>query len=274
MLTFNMLLKSEGIDPATVRLVRHQDKRFPGRPTPYQLWRAGDGRFETYQRLQAKKRFQENDILAVFVVPPANDTLFVGLYLVEGIGTVPEGTLCPIAQDNENARDLLFYDFAADLRLSRYAGLLVVDWGKGFKSWVQWAGRQDKPVLEIRKAIVEPEFPGFREFRWDVADIEAVPYGWREALRAVNGVYLLVCKETGKQYIGSAYGQDGLWSRFLEYARTGHGGNIELKRRGHASYQVSVLEVVAPSASQDEVLRIEGLWKEKLGTRLHGLNEN
>jgi hypothetical protein len=43
MLTFNAILRHEGLDPAGIRLARHQDTRRPGRPTAYQLWRADDG---------------------------------------------------------------------------------------------------------------------------------------------------------------------------------------------------------------------------------------
>lgn len=45
-------------------------------------------------------------------------------------------------------------------RLSDYAGHLIIDWGRGFRSWVQRADRQDKPVLEIRKEVREQPFPG------------------------------------------------------------------------------------------------------------------
>lgn len=274
MLTFNTVLQCEGIAPASVRLVRHQDNRYPGRPTPYALWRAGDGRFNTYQRIQSRNVFSVGDLLAVFVATPVNDTLFVGMYAVDGIGAVPEGAMCPIAQQDEDVTDCHFYDLRPDDRLGRYHGLLVIDWGAGFRSWVQRAERQDKPVLEIRKVITDPAFPGFREFRCDVGEVEAIPFGWREALRSVNGVYVLVCQDSGKQYVGSAYGQDGLWGRLIEYARTGHGGNAELRRRGPARYQVGVLEVMPKTASLEEVIRAEGHWKDKLGTRLHGLNEN
>ena len=46
MISFNSLLRAESIDPATVKLVRHQDKRISGRPTPYQLWKMPDGSFD------------------------------------------------------------------------------------------------------------------------------------------------------------------------------------------------------------------------------------
>ena len=70
MLTFNTILRCEGIDPASVRLVRHQDTRGPG-PSPYELWRANDGRFEQYQRLQKEPvNFGVGHLLASFVAHP------------------------------------------------------------------------------------------------------------------------------------------------------------------------------------------------------------
>jgi hypothetical protein len=90
-------------------------------------------------------------------------------------------------------------------------------------------------------------------------------------LRAVKGVYLLVCPDTGKQYVGSAKGDDSLWGRFTEYARTGHGGNVELIQRGRRNYLVSVLEVVNSDLG---IERVEEAWKQKLMTRKFGLNKN
>jgi hypothetical protein len=98
-----------------------------------------------------------------------------------------------------------------------------------------------------------------------------VPLAWQEVLKSVKGVYLLVCNETGKQYVGSAKGDESLWGRFLEYAKTGHGGNVELKRRGRGRYQVTVLEVVN---SDTGIERVEEAWKQKLMTRKFGLNRN
>lgn len=82
---------------------------------------------------------------------------------------------------------------------------------------------------------------------------------------------MLTCNETGKQYVGSAKGDESLWGRFVEYAKTGHGGNFELKRRGRRQYQVTVLEVVN---SDTGIERVEEAWKKKLMTRKFGLNKN
>ena len=44
MLTFNTILRHENIEPKNVRLVRHQNNDAVLGRTPYDLWRAGDGR--------------------------------------------------------------------------------------------------------------------------------------------------------------------------------------------------------------------------------------
>lgn len=269
MLTFNSILENEGLDPKSVRLVRHQDTRL-GRATPYNLWRSGDGRFELYQQLQSRKVFDIGGFLASFVATPSNDTLFVGLYRVEGIGKVPPGTTDPSTGKKPGIGEN-FYRIRRESRLTDYIGHLTIEWGPAFRAWVQRAKSQNKPVNEIRAEAREEPFPGFTEFRWDVNEIQSVPLAWQEVLKAVKGVYLLVCKESGKQYVGSAKGDESLWGRFVEYARTGHGGNMELRRCGRRNYQVTVLEVVNSDAG---IERVEEAWKRKLLTRQFGLNRN
>jgi hypothetical protein len=41
-----------------------------------------------------------------------------------------------------------------------------------------------------------------------------------------------------------------------------------------SDYQVSVLEVAASSVSTEELMKLEGRWKEKLLSRKFGLNGN
>jgi hypothetical protein len=47
---------------------------------------------------------------------------------------------------------------------------------------------------------------------------------------------VLVDKDTGEQYVGPAKGEGSLRGRFAGYARSGDGGNVELKHRGGARY--------------------------------------
>src|SRR5437763_862942 len=93
---FSDLLKTEGIDPKQVHLVRHQHKRW-GRKTPYWLWRINRSEFERYQRIQRRLVFRTDYLIASFVAPSNNDTLFIGLYAVNGVGDAPEGMCDPLS---------------------------------------------------------------------------------------------------------------------------------------------------------------------------------
>ena len=75
---FNTFLSNEGIDPTEVKLVRHQDTRFPGRPSPYRLLVAGEGQFDLYQRIQSRPVFKGARLLASFVATPLDETLSHG----------------------------------------------------------------------------------------------------------------------------------------------------------------------------------------------------
>jgi hypothetical protein len=269
MLTFNAILANENIDPKKVRLVRHKDNRASASCTPYNLWLADKAGLEKYQQIQKRKVFDIGGLLASFVVTPKRETLFIGLYRVNGIATAPKGTIDPVLQTDREGQYL--YDITPEEKLFDYAGHLTVGWGGGHRAWVQLAHRQDKLVLEIRKERREDPFPGFGRFCWDIDVIAAVPVTWQSVLKSVKGVYLLVCKETGKQYVGSAKGEENLWARFIEYKRTGHGGNVELKDRGRKSYQVTVLEVVN---SDEGIEKAESAWKTRLMSRKFGLNRN
>ena len=271
MIGLNYFLQEAGIDLGRARLVRHQTRAAPGR-SPHDLWMATDGRFEMYQRIQGKERFRSADWVIAFVATPLDETLFVGVYRVRGVGTVPPDTIDPCG--GHDVTGLFLYDLELNDALREYAGRVVVDWGTGFRSWVQRPDRQDKPITEIRRTAIEPPFPGFSSFSWPIRQLSSVPPSWRGALSAVSGVYLLACLSTGKQYVGSAYGAGGFWMRWENYFRTGHGGNEGMRLVPESNFQVSILEFASSSLSFDEVIRMEARWKDKLLTRAFGLNLN
>ncbi|MBE7537689.1 MAG: GIY-YIG nuclease family protein [Opitutaceae bacterium] len=158
--------------------------------------------------------------------------------------------------------------------LAAYNGRIVIDWGPGFRAWVQRADSKDKTIVEIRRSISDPPFPGFLDFREHLSRLATVPVAWREALSSVCGIYLLTCPTTGRCYVGSAGGERGFWGRWENYVSSGHGGNRRMKRKSVTDYQVSVLEVSASSVSTEELLTLESRWKEKLLSRKFGLNGN
>jgi hypothetical protein len=273
MLTFNDLLALEGIDPAQVRLVRHQDGRLgPGRL--YEAWRNDRAAFEDYQRVQSQDRFPVGDLLASFVVTEAGKTVFVGLYRVDGVDTCPPGSVDALLEEDTSGQ--FRYDLRLVADLADYQDMVVIDWGPGKRSWIQRAANQAKPVVEITHQY-EPRFPGFRVFTRPVDEVPSLPSSWQQVLRAVKGVYLLVDTDSGQQYVGSAKGADSLLGRWLDYAGGGDGGDVGLKAAalpGRRHYQVSVLEVVDQSTPDETIEQIESHWKNKLLTRSFGLNRN
>ena len=272
MLRFNTLLRAEAIDPADVKLVRHQDNRFPGRPTPYDLWRKDVASFETYQRIQRRAVFSDARFLASFVGTTDNDTLFVGLYELHGLGRVPAGTLDPLS--GEDVGGLHYYDLTLSPLLADLSGKLFIAWGAGYRSWVQLAHKRDKSVLELRRTVSDPPFPGFRDFCARLDALIHLPPAWRETLSSVSGVYLLTCLKTRRLYVGSAHGGRGFWGRWMDYVASGHGGNLRLREVPDSEYQVTVLEIASSAATPAEIVDLENRWKQKLFTRDWGLNAN
>ena len=273
MLTFNDLLILNAIDPAAVRLARHQDRRLrPGHL--YATWRNDRPAFEQYQSVQPKKKFPTGDLLASFIVTEARKTVFVGMYEGGDISTCPPGSLDPILKQDVSGQ--VRHHLELTDAMGEYRDRLVVDWGTGNRAWVQRAANQKKPVVEITEQY-EPRFPGFRVFTCLVDDVPSLPHGWQQVLRSVKGVYLLVDIESGHRYVGSAKGADSFLGRWMDYANGGDGGDVALKaaaRPGPRSYQVSVLEVVDVNVPDDTIERVESYWKDKLQTRRFGLNRN
>ena len=101
-----------------------------------------------------------------------------------------------------------------------------------------------------------------------------------------QGVYLITDIETGLRYVGSAYGEEGIWSRWGIYFQTeGHGNNKLIKKLlaekakgvdyARKNFQISLLEQASSRDSEQYVIKRENYWKEVLLTRSNsGLNDN
>ncbi|MFA5291461.1 MAG: endonuclease NucS domain-containing protein [Phycisphaerae bacterium] len=153
---FNTILRNAGLSPADVRLIRHKDKRATKGHTPYELWCENRPRFEKYQseqEIRARKKFTA-PYWAVFIVDFNDDTMFAGLYAVRYQGLLPKDTLSShVEGDVYKAGSCDVYDLTLQDRLSDFIGKLFIDWGLGYKAWVQYADRQDKPVVCLNKGI-------------------------------------------------------------------------------------------------------------------------
>ncbi|MDD7157821.1 MAG: GIY-YIG nuclease family protein [Firmicutes bacterium] len=129
------------------------------------------------------------------------------------------------------------------------------------------------------------DFPGFDNVNIDYEMLESIVREeistWKTALSNVMGIYLISDKLTGKQYVGSAYGDDCIWHRWSAYAANGHEGNVELKELLSSNgenykynFKYSILEVCNMNLGSEYVIGRETHWKEVLQTRMFGLNKN
>lgn len=138
-------------------------------------------------------------------------------------------------------------------------------------------------ILDKRCSITD--FAGFDEVSIDYETLHTIVRDniptWRSALSNVKGIYLIADKLTGKQYVGSAYGDECIWQRWSAYAKDGHGGNLELKTllTEHGTdykynFKYSILEVCNMNLGNEYIIGRENYWKEVLQTREFGLNRN
>lgn len=210
-LTFNMLLEHEGIDPAAVRLMRHQDRRSAKGRSPYEMWRDDRASFERYQSRQSigNRSRVTAPYWAAFVVAPDGAALLAGFYHSAYRGLLEIDEPWPHGDGVDLAGTCDVFDLQLDDRISAYAGRLVIEWGPGLKSWIQRADLQIKPIVELRQAFREPEFPGALAFLSQLSKVDALPASWTAALATIRGVYLLTCPRTREQYVGAAYGEIG-----------------------------------------------------------------
>ena len=278
-LHFNLLLTEASLDPRDVRLLRHQQVGV-NRMTPFALWRDNVAEFERYQSAQVADRRAHfaSRYWAGFVVPPDGSTLFVGLYQIAGHESAPPDWIDPLRRESvaDMKRDIDIYHYHRVADFDYLTGRLKIAWGDGKRSWSQRAAstRGSKAIVELSKEFREPDFPGYTRFCGNLASIATISNEWIAALRSVRGIYLLTCPRTKEQYVGAAYGGDGFWGRWQSYAATGHGGNEGLRSRDPSDYQISILEVAGSSATPDDIISMEQLWKGKLQSREMGLNRN
>ena len=177
-------------------------------------------------------------------------------------------------------------------RFESLIGRLVVDFtryqGMRGRAFLLESFIDSMSVSEILQNPYEGEdFPGYDNVRIDFSSLELLVQNqktdWRVALENVKGVYLIVDKFNGKKYVGSAYGDSGIWSRWCTYINTGHGYNDELVELigqngldyARKYFQFAILELRSMKTDDDTIIKRENFWKEVLITRGNfGYNKN
>lgn len=247
--------------------------------------------FNAYQQAQnrdAEKKLSRAKYVASFIGHEAGKALFAGFFKVSGSHTVNYDQYWKIPENRELHRlgmtgfsgksrpTCLWFDLREMKAYADWKGKLVIKWSNE-RAWCRWAdsAANDFPIHAIlEESALVKRMPVAENLilAWD--ELRVIPKSWRSALSQWRGVYLIFDASDGKGYVGSAYGADNIYSRWSNYAATGHGGNKELRKRASKNLRFSVLQLVSPQLHADDVIRIEASWKRRLHTREFGLNEN
>lgn len=278
-MTLHHILEMYGINPAKVRLVRHSDKEINVVDT---FRNKRDQLFE-YTSWQIKGKFKDAKYLAVFGPARGTTALFLGLCRVRGcvenknLTQEHRDSLLRYGLPKEWLDFSCRYDLELVSEMSDLSERLVIDWGKSTQQWVQ---KKDKNIVQIKPVNSIGEFVSYDSLRLSYAEVQCLAQdsdsnaSWVNALSGVNGIYLVRYKVDGRLYVGSAYGKGGILGRWSSYSHTGHAGNKRLKNLDHSQFEFSILEICPNTMSADDVITRENRWKECLGTRQFGLNEN
>jgi hypothetical protein len=264
-------LKTDLFDKSKVKIIRHKDNRKEYRD----IINDRDELLE-YQRNQSENVFGNCEYIISFIGTESTKALFFGIFKINGI----------ISETENNGKKEYLYDITEVKGFDDYINRVIIDWGKSVAKWHHWYDKNPKDIVEILPKGFIGSFPGLTNFVLEFKELKTLIENpdanrdWKNHLSSVNGIYIILDKKTGNQYIGSANGKNGIWQRWSDYAKNYHGGNTELIKliekdnKYYKNFKYSVLQTLPSNISKKEIGKIETIYKEKLGTKVHGLNNN
>ena len=218
-----------------------------------------------------KRNYQVGDITLAFVEMPSRPDCWLLVHVGE------------VTKDLEVLTEM-GYEYKELDDYNKYIGRLVIRYKNKSQNLVRKA-KTTLPqceVVEILPVKCDVEsFPGYDKVNvsWSQLSYLITTESWRTALGNQKGVYLLTDIETGKRYVGSAYGSDMLLGRWENYIDTCHGGNKLLKKLGEKyireNFRFSILETFNSNTPDNAIIDRENYWKVMLLTRGEfGYNDN
>ncbi len=241
---------------------------------PLDVFKAG--KFKEWQENQSKKYFECPQAIGLIDFSQEggkHSWLFAGVYRVLGVQPHPiySGNFLYSTELLPDQDDLI--------------GRVVVHHKRsGQASYLWYTPHMQLTVQEFRaKRDSLTSFPGFDKVVLTHQQLQQIithhAEDWYAPLKNVKGIYLITDTQTGKHYVGQANGADGIWQRWNDYAKTGHGNNVQLKalldekgvEYAH-HFQYSILETMPVYAEHTAIYAREQHWIRVLHTRQYGLN--
>ena len=253
------------------------------RKEPYNIFLIDD--FKDWQERQTGKNWSREYILSL-IYYEKDIWMFGGIYKVLPVVPVP-------IQNNDGWTGWKYETELTD-KATEYIGRAFFRFKKEFRAsypTLELDPKNGDPIAEmplshiLDKRVALTDFLGFDSVNIDYKTLKYIVsdniLSWKSALSNIKGIYLIVDTHTGKQYVGSAYGDECIWQRWANYAKDGHGGNVELKELLKINgtdykynFKYSILEVCNMNLGNEYIISRESHWKEVLLTRQFGLNSN
>ncbi len=289
MLDFKSLLTSIDVDPDETLVVRHVPvERALRRVLPWlvverpELWLAYQSiQWSTLEKAMLKARY-----IASFIGQDSARGTFAGLYRVgdhqlldlAGYRNFPgnaELMAVGMAGRNEDMGDCLAFELEPLDHWPQWIGRLTINWPKPYQNWWRWASRATFPIDTIAAGSrFVRGMPDWQDIVLTHAELCSLPASWQSALAQWRGIYFIFDAARQAGYVGSACGSENILGRWRDYARTGHGGNKEIRNSTADDLRFSILQRTSPDLDSEAIIALEASWKQRLHTREFGLNRN
>lgn len=238
--------------------------------------------FYAFQCEQNSEIFKGYDYILSFVGEEKKLSRFVGCYKVGSVCSGDEKlSKMPLNYpDVESFHKGVYYNLEEADYLERYKNRLIIRWANNNrKSWFQPA------TVEMSVVAVEygTPFPGYEQVHLSFQELKDIidddNIEWKTPLSKVCGVYLITTPKG--LYIGSAYGNNGIWNRWKEYSQLNNlsveiKALVETDSRICNDFEFSLLKVLPKKTNEKDVMFWEQYFKKVLNT-IHsdwGLNMN
>lgn len=231
------------------------------------------GEFKKWQEYQTKRNFPCKMVISLIELR-RNKWLFAGVYKILEHKKISDKHI----------------DYSTELLAGQdelIGRIIVYHKRTGRPSYLK--GKKDGGEFEVSEILPRrltiKDFPGHNSVQITYSQLKSIIeqsiQTWHGALSNVKGVYLITDNSCGKQYVGSATGGSGIWQRWADYAKTGHGGNKELrallKDKGvvhKENFQYAILEIADTHSTDEQIRSRETYWKNVLRTKEFGYNSN
>ncbi len=291
-IALNAFLNDAGIPIASTLIMRHTPTE-RGLLRRLSIWVEENPKmyndYQSNQNIREETMLSRAKYLASFIGQRVGEALFVGIYKVDGWKEIRVAQFCEMDVVKElygygnrpkQKEYVKWFNLQLMPEMAKLKGKLVVCWPPppAGRTFARWAAPNTFPVKAIHaENVLIPPMRPWHEVVYEWAELKVLPASWSATLKQWRAIYLVHDVHDGKNYVGSAYGEENLDARWAIYAANGHGGNMELRGRDPNNFRFSILELVSQSMPKEEVEAKESSWKRRLHTLVpdpSGLNRN